>query len=193
MARASSGLGKSEDPRRSSTRILLPAPFMRAMGRPASEWRKLNPSVSLPARAAASRRAAWSIARAPRRVKAARKASSSIEARPHSLRPRRRRSGPARPRRSCLNGGKRTLPERDLFDAAPAEMRIDPGDDDRRIVLGLERECAVDPAAPASRARSAPPDRASSRAAAIAVESAARNARSIRRRSPASPQRGSPR
>jgi A/G-specific adenine glycosylase len=36
------------------------------------------------------------------------------------------------------------LPEGDLFDAAPAEMRIDPGDDDCRIVLRLKREGAVD-------------------------------------------------
>ena len=47
MARASSGAGRSGDPRMSSTRILLPAPFMRAIVRRASRWREAKPSISL--------------------------------------------------------------------------------------------------------------------------------------------------
>src|SRR5208282_717382 len=46
MARASAGAGRTDAPRTSSTRILLPAPFMRAIARPASGWRETKPSVS---------------------------------------------------------------------------------------------------------------------------------------------------
>ncbi len=60
MARASSGVGRADEPRRSSTRMALPAPFMRSIARPASGWREVKPR--LPSR---SRRLPRRVARRP--------------------------------------------------------------------------------------------------------------------------------
>ena len=48
-------------------------------------------------------------------------------------------------RRFSFERRQRALPEGDLVDASPAEMRVHPVDDDRRVVLRLEREGAFDP------------------------------------------------
>src|SRR6202042_1748317 len=47
MARASSVVGRMDEPRRSSTRIALPAPFIRAIVRPASGWDEAKPLIPL--------------------------------------------------------------------------------------------------------------------------------------------------
>ena len=127
--------------------MALPAPFMRAIERPASGWREVKPSVSL------------GRSGAPRPAQADR-AVDSLRAEPRDgvaqavILDRRRdgaRGGFGRFGRNWrgaalfLDRGQRTLPEGDLADTPPAEMGVDPGHDHRGAVLRLEREGAFDP------------------------------------------------
>ena len=90
-------------------------------------------------------RADLSIARAPSR--------SRRRATRHRQWPRRRRSrrgfccvrGRRRGAALLLERRQRALPEGNLVDASPAEMRVHPGHDHRGAVLRLERERALDP------------------------------------------------
>ena len=147
MARASSGVGRAGEPRRSSTRMALPAPFMRSIVRPASGWREIKPRSPFAVRAPAAprRRADLSIARAPSRVTASRKPSSSIGEAAARAAASAASEGTGAARRFVLERRQRALPEGDLVDASPAEMRVHPVHDHRGAVLRLERKGAFDP------------------------------------------------
>ena len=155
MARASSGAGRSDDPRRSSTRICVAGAVHARTRRPASGWREPKPSVSLRgsgARRAAPARRPVDRPRAEPRHRLAQVVV--LDRRGGGARGGFRRVG--RGRRGAalfLHWRQRTLPERDLLDAAPAEMRVHPGDDDRA-------RCA----APRARRRLRPSGSASPRA-----------------------------
>ena len=147
MARASAGAGRTAAPLRSRTRILLPAPFMRAIARPASGWRETKPSVPLHGSAALRPGKARRPVDRPRAEPGDRLAQVLVlDSRGGGARGGLSRIG--RDRRDAalvLERRQRALAEGDLVDAAPAEMGVHPGDDDRGAVLRLERECALDP------------------------------------------------
>src|SRR5260370_29568351 len=131
MARASLAAGATAEPLRSSTRILLPAPFMRAIVRPASGWRQVNSLFPLsgarrrgPARRPVDRSRAETrqgLAQLPvfDRGRGAARCGLRLGAWAR---------GRAAP---FLQWRQRTLPEGDLVDAAPAQMGVDSGEDDR--------------------------------------------------------------
>ena len=128
--------------------MALPAPFMRAIGRPASGWREIKPN--LPSRfgrrpSPQRRRADLSIARAPSRATASRKLVILNSSGGGARRRFRRIGGDWRRAALVLERRQRALPEGDLVDASPAEMRVHPGHDHRRAVLRLERKGAFDP------------------------------------------------
>ena len=196
MARASAGAGRTAAPRRSRTRILLPAPFMRAIGAPGQRMAG-DQAVSLPSRPAAlRRREARPAGRSPAR-RAARPPRAGPRPRFARRPPRAPRLRPPRTgagaRRVSLERRQRTLAEGDLLDAAPAEMGVDPRDDDRGAVLRLEREGAVDPEHQRRGLRPALRGRAlAARGGHCSWIGRAWRARS-RRRSPANRRSGSPR
>ena len=160
--------------------------------RPADGGRpSLQSPFTVRPRCGPARRADLSIARAPSRATASRKSSFSI-----------RRGGGARGgfgrvgrgRRDAapiLERRQRPLAEGDLVDAAPAEMGVHPGDDDRGAVLRLERECALDPEHQGRGLRRRFGVASWRPAAATGARSAGRDGRRSRRRSPASRRSGS--
>ena len=103
-----------------------------------------------------------------------------------------RRGGGARGGFCCVRGNRRgaalllerrqrALPESDLVDASPAEMRVHPSHDHRGAVLRLERESALDPEHQGRGNSSARRDCVWRREAAIAARSAGHGARALRR------------
>src|ERR1700691_5327520 len=110
----------------SSKRMTLPAPFMRAIVRPASGWQEIKPLVSL-----------WSSG-ARRPTQSGRPVDRSRARLRHGVAQAvidDRRGGGARLGFRCVGGDwrgpvlllerrQRALPEGDLVDASPAEMRV---------------------------------------------------------------------
>src|SRR5580700_10953008 len=128
MARASSGAGRADEPRMSSTRMALPAPFIRAIVRPASRWDEAKPLIPLGgSRARRPTQTGRPIDR-PRAEPRDGLAQAVILD---------RRGGGARSGFRCVGGNRggtalflerrhRTLPEGNLVDASPAQMRVHP-------------------------------------------------------------------
>ena len=128
--------------------MALPAPFMRAIVRPASGWREIKPLVSLRGSGACRPRQARRPVDRPRaeprhRVAQARRRRSARRRRAPRLPPPSEGTGAGAA--LLLERRQRALPEGDLVDASPAEMRVHPGHDHRGAVLRLERESAFDP------------------------------------------------
>jgi A/G-specific adenine glycosylase len=127
--------------------MTLPAPFMRAIVRPASGWREIKPLASL-----------WGSG-AGRPMQALRPVDHARAELGHGVaqaviddwrgglaRQRLRRvGGDWRGPAFRLKRGQRALPESDLVDASPAKMRVRPSDDHRGAVLRLEGEGAFNP------------------------------------------------
>ena len=135
--------GRQPNPsRRSRTKIGCPRRSSAGFGGPPASCSQI---FILPSGGpAASPAPARSMARAPKRVKASRRASSRRRGRLPLFRLRRlarRRAGPGASSSAAAAGPGGTRSS----DAAPAEMSVDPLDDDRRDVLRLERESAVHP------------------------------------------------
>jgi A/G-specific adenine glycosylase len=127
--------------------MTLPAPFMRAIVRPACGLREIKRLSSF-----------WSSG--ARRPRQARRPVDRPRAEPRhgvaQLVIDNGRGGGARGGFRCVRGERRraalllerrqrALPEGDLVDASPAKMRVHPSQDHRGAVLRLEREGALDP------------------------------------------------
>ena len=147
MARASSAAGRS---RRTAhveheDDVAGAIHAARSCGRQADGGRSsLNLSFEVRALAVPRTRADLSIARAPSRVTASRKPSSTIGEAAARAAASAAPEGARGARRFSLSGGQRALPEGDLVDASPAEMRVHSRHDHRGAVLRLERESALD-------------------------------------------------